>query len=67
MRKSVYSSFIDALDYDEEAGVLTVEYQNGKSTQHEVDAETVVAKIWNAPSIGEALHANVAGFTKRKS
>jgi phage baseplate assembly protein gpV len=64
-RKAVYSSFVDALDYDEEAGVLTVEYQNGKSTQHEVDAETV-ARIWNAPSIGEALHANVPGFTARK-
>lgn len=63
-RKAVYSSFVAALDHDEESGTLTVEYQNGKSSTHALD-DSAIAAIWNAPSIGTALHAHIPGFTSK--
>lgn len=63
-RKSVYSSWISDIEYDSDTQVLTVGYQNGGASSHKVPPE-IAEMIWRAPSIGEALHANVPGFTKR--
>lgn len=64
MRKQVFSSFVEALDWDEDKGVLTVEYQNGGKSMFPATEEQAMA-VWNAPSIGSALHANIPGFTHK--
>jgi len=62
--KRVYSSYIDAIAYDPEKGTMTVAYQSGKTSVHEVTPEQADS-IWNAPSIGQALHATLDGYTQR--
>jgi hypothetical protein len=64
MRKGVYSSFVATLDYSPEAGTMTVEYQNGRTSTHPVTPQQADV-IWNAPSVGTALHATIPDFTKK--
>jgi KTSC domain len=62
--KRVYSSYIDSITYNPDAGILAVTYQSGKTSIHEVTPEQADS-IWNAPSIGQALHATIDGYTQR--
>lgn len=62
--KSVYSSFVDSLVYDSDQGTMTVVYQNGNQSTHSVTPEQA-DNIWNAPSVGRALHQHIEGFSTK--
>jgi hypothetical protein len=62
--KTVFSSFVSDLEWDAETQTLTVGYKNGGTSSHRLDEDTAMA-IWDAPSIGKALHDLVPGFTSK--
>lgn len=68
--KRVYSSHIDRVGWDDEAGQLHVHFSNGTEGFYEVPVE-VARSVLQAPSIGEELHRVVRGsygftYLKRK-
>lgn len=59
--KSVYSSNVAEIGYDEDASTLHVIYNGGRhAVYHGVPKKTADA-VLSAPSIGEAMHAEVRG------
>jgi hypothetical protein len=59
--KSVYSSHVDAVGYDEETGDLIVRWQSGKTSAYADVPEEVAKRVMSAPSVGEALHEEIKG------
>jgi len=59
--KTVYSSHIAAVGYDEAAKRLDVEYQTGKRAAYMNVPPEVANNVLNAPSVGSALHSLVKG------
>jgi hypothetical protein len=59
--KTVYSSHIAAIGYDESAKRLDVEYQTGKKAAYMNVPPEVARNVVNAPSVGSALHQLVRG------
>lgn len=43
---------------------MTVVYQNGNQSTHSVTPEQA-DNIWNAPSVGQALHQHIEGFSTK--
>jgi hypothetical protein len=59
--KSVFSSHIDRVSYDDASGRLTVVYQNGKTSAHNGVPAEVAHRVMTAESVGKALHTHVRG------
>ena len=59
--KSVYSSHVDEIGYDAEAKELVVKFTNGRTAIYEEVPPEKASEIMAAPSIGEALSANIRG------
>lgn len=61
IRKSVKSSNINAIGYDEKERILEIEFSNGGVYKyHEVPKE-VYDKLLQSPSIGKAVWAEIRG------
>lgn len=60
--KSVFSSHIDEIGYDDETRELTVRWDgDGGTTVYRGVPHEVAKEVWHAPSIGEALHRHIRG------
>ncbi len=59
--KSVYSSHVQEIGWDEESGDLIVRFQNGKMVAYADVPEEVANRVMNSASIGEALHSDIKG------
>jgi hypothetical protein len=59
--RSVFSSHISTVGYDDASGNLTVAYQNGKTSVHAGVPPDVAAKVMGSASIGQALHKHIRG------
>ena len=59
--RSVFSSHVDALGYDEESAELHVRFKDGNSVVYHGVPPEVAGQVVTAPSIGEALHQAVRG------
>ena len=59
--KNVFSSHIDRVSYDDAAGKLMVQYQNGKTSVHDGVPPDVAERVMSSPSVGEALHKHIRG------
>ena len=59
--RSVFSSMVSRIGYDEDAGELHVVFANGRhAVYHDVTA-TDARQVLGAPSIGSALHDTIKG------
>jgi hypothetical protein len=54
--KSVFSSHVAEIGYDDDEETLVVEYQNGSKVAYQGVPASVADQVVNAPSIGSALH-----------
>jgi len=59
--KSVYSSHVSEIGYDEDAQQLHVVFNTGRHAVYQGVPAEVAANVLNAPSIGEALTASIKG------
>ena len=59
--RPVFSSHIDSIGYDEEAGELHVAFQTGRTAVYSEVPPNVARDILTAPSIGQALHRQIRG------
>ena len=67
MAKRVFSSYIDTVEYDEEHETLTVIYSRGGSTVYSGVPADIGRAVEDAPSVGEAIHAQIAGIYSHRS
>ena len=59
--RSVYSSMVNRIGYDEDTGELHVQFNTGRTAIYrDVDQKTA-REVMNAPSIGEAVNGSVKG------
>lgn len=67
--RQVFSSWVTDIGYDPETQELHVNYAKGrrKSAVYHGVPEDVAARVMAAPSIGEALHAEIRGSYDHKS
>lgn len=61
MAKSVFSSFISTVHYNEDEQTLTVTYVRGGATTYSAVPADIGRAVENAPSVGEALHERIRG------
>ena len=59
--RSVYSSAVDRVGYDEEQHELHVEWSDGKRSIYSDVPPPVADQVQNAWSVGKALHQMVKG------
>lgn len=59
--RRVFSSHVEAIGYDTQSREFHVEYKNGKTSVYMDVPPQVAQLIQSAPSIGEAIHANLRG------
>lgn len=59
--KSVYSSWVSEIGFDVDAQQLVVTTQKGVRLVYDGVPADVAERVLKAPSIGEALHAEVRG------
>ena len=59
--RSVFSSHINRIGYDSEAGELHVHFYDGSEVVYADVPGHVAQNVLTAPSIGEALHGNIRG------
>lgn len=59
--KSVASSHVSKIGYDESSEELHVEYDNGRVIVYSGVPAGVASKVMDSESIGSALHARVRG------
>lgn len=59
--RRVYSSHVEQIGYDVETGDLHVVWSRGNGTVFAGVPPDVAQRVLSAPSIGEALHAEVRG------
>jgi len=57
--QAVYSSHVIEVGYDSDAGELLVTWQNGRVSAYAGVTEDLAVQIANAPSVGQALNAQV--------
>lgn len=57
--KSIYSSHIDQMGYDNMTGNLHVTFSNGKTGVYSGVPHDIATQVMNAPSVGGALHSMV--------
>ena len=55
----VYSSHVTEVGYDSDAGELLVTWQSGRVSAYAGVSEELALQIANAPSVGQALNAQV--------
>ena len=55
----VYSSHVTEVGYDSDAGELLVTWANGRVSAYAGVTEELAVQIANAPSVGQALNAQV--------
>lgn len=54
--KTVFSSFVDAIGYDDDTQELHVKYRNGKEGVYKNVPPDKAEQVISAPSVGTALH-----------
>lgn len=59
--RRVFSSHIDAIDYDSQRGLFTVAWKSGAKTTYFGVPPDVAANVEGAASIGMALHMHIRG------
>lgn len=59
--KSVYSSMISNVGYDEETKELTVTFQNGKTCAYLGVSEDLALQLSVAPSVGTMFNQQIKG------
>ena len=65
--RSVYSSCVDEIAYDEKNKVLAVIYNNGRRYHYLDVPRDLAGRVMNAPSVGEALAAYIKkGFRSER-
>jgi len=62
--RSVFSSHINQIGFDEEAGELHVNFADGSHVVYSDVSDRVAQQVLQAPSIGQALHEGVRGRFK---
>jgi KTSC domain len=62
--KSVKSSFIDSLSYDDEKNILHMQFTNGTVTSHYDCPKEVFDGMCEAQSVGKHYHQHVRGRFK---
>lgn len=59
--RSVFSSHVDQIGYDEQALELHVKYKTGKTAVYRGVPASTADNVMSSPSIGSALHRHVKG------
>ena len=59
--KNFFSSHVDTVTYDDASGRLSVKYQNGSVAVHTGVPPGVADNVFDAVSIGKALHTHIRG------
>lgn len=57
--KSVFSSHIDEIGYDDETREFVVRWSDGNTTIYRGVPIETAHQVWSAPSIGAALHRHM--------
>lgn len=57
--KPVFSSHIAAIGYED--GMLVVQYKTGRVAHYSGVPPDVAERVLSAPSVGEAMHAEIRG------
>ena len=59
--KDVFSSHIDRVSYDDAKQVMTVTYQNGKTSVYSGVTPDAAKEVLSAESVGKAIHKGIRG------
>lgn len=65
--KSVFSSMVNMIGYDDETQELIVTWKNGSQTAYQGVDEATAYDLSNAPSVGQVLNTDIkANYEHRK-
>lgn len=59
--KSVFSSMVQSVGWNEETSEMEVEFRNGKVAAYKDVPEDVAVRLSNAPSVGQMLNMEIKG------